>query len=130
MTGRSALPAADRRAHDGEVSARHAGGARLEAIGSDECRSLLVRHHFGRVAVVAVAAVAVDAVAFIGQVHLVRYLNILWVWLLPHQIGFFYGDGRMQRMSARGRWTMALGGLAAMVLLTNPPIFLGHGPEL
>ena len=95
---------------------------------------LMLRLHrrfgIGVVVFLTLAAVAVDAVAFIGQVHLVRYLNILWVWLLPHQIGFFYGDGRMQRMSARGRWTMALGGLAAMVLLTNPPIFLGHGPEL
>ena len=95
---------------------------------------LMLRLHrrFGVGVVIALtgASIAVDAVAFIGQLHVVRYLNILWVWLLPHQIGFFYGDGRMQRMSRRRLWGMALGGMTAMILLTNPPVFLGHGPEL
>jgi hypothetical protein len=80
------------------------------------------------VALVAVA-IAVDATAFIGNMHGLRYLNVFIVWLIPHQIGFFYADGRLVRLSKRALWLMALGGLAGLILLTNPPIFFGHGSQ-
>lgn len=75
---------------------------------------------------------AVDLVGFAGGISGVRYLNVLFVWLLPHQIGFFYADGTLTRMSRRALGGMALAGLAGMIILTNPPLFqaLGDvGPE-
>ena len=94
---------------------------------------VMIRLHrlFGIWIVVALvsASAAVDVAGFIGGLHGVRYLNVLFIWLLPHQIGFFYGDGRMQQMSKRALAVMAAAGLAGLTLLTNPPIFFGHGQE-
>lgn len=87
------------------------------------------RFGVGVVAFLTLAAMTVDAVAFGAGIHRLRYLNILFVWLLPHQIGFFYGDGRMQRLSRRALWTMALCGIGAMTLLSNPWVFFGEGPR-
>ncbi|MEX1046212.1 MAG: acyltransferase [Actinomycetota bacterium] len=80
-------------------------------------------------AVLVVAIAAVDVIAFAGGHPGVRYFNVAFVWLLPHQIGYFYADGRLAKMSKRGLALIAGAGLAAMVLLTNPPVFFGHGPE-
>lgn len=94
---------------------------------------LMIRLHkrFGlAVPIVMVAATAlVDAVGFIGHHHLVRYINVFIVWLIPHQIGFFYADGRFTKMSRRGHAIMAAAGLATLLVITNPPIFFGHGPD-
>ena len=92
---------------------------------------LWLHRRFGIWVVVALTVLAalVDLVGFVGQSHGFRYWNIFFVWLLPHQIGFFYGDGRMQALSKRFLTVMALAGLAVMILLTNPWIFGGHGPD-
>lgn len=59
-------------------------------------------------------AVVVDVAAFGFGVPVVGYVNALPVWLLAHQLGYFYADG------ARVRWgRLALGGLAALVALTT-----------
>lgn len=79
--------------------------------------------------VMVVCSVAVDLVGFGAGISGVRYANVIFVWLLPHQLGHFYGDGSMLRLSRRGFALMALGGLAALVLLTNPWIFGDRGPE-
>ena len=75
------------------------------------------------------ATVLVDAVGFIGHHHLVRYINVFLVWLIPHQIGFFYADGRFTKVPRKTYAMMAAAGLATLILITNPPIFFGHGPE-
>ena len=79
--------------------------------------------------VLVAATVLVDAIGFVGRHDLVRYINVALVWLIPHQIGFFYADGRLTKLSRRGYALIALGGLAGLVLITNPPIFFGHGPQ-
>jgi fucose 4-O-acetylase-like acetyltransferase len=56
-----------------------------------------------------------------------RWFNVAFVLLLPHQLGFFYADGRLQRFPKRVFWTMALGGLAILVLLTTPLVFRAFG---
>ncbi|MBI4259921.1 MAG: hypothetical protein HY658_05090, partial [Actinobacteria bacterium] len=41
----------------------------------------------------------------------------------PHQLGHAYADGGFGGLPRRAYWAMAAGGLAALALLTNPPLF-------
>jgi hypothetical protein len=86
------------------------------------------RFGLGVVAVMLVGAVAADAIGFITPFEEARWANVAFVWLLPHQLGFFYADGRIAGLSRGALWGMALGGLAAMLLLSNP-IFGEAGRE-
>ena len=54
----------------------------------------------------AAGAILVDVVGFGLDRPGVRWLNAVFVLLLPHQLGFFYADGRMARLSRRvfGEW--------------------------
>jgi fucose 4-O-acetylase-like acetyltransferase len=92
---------------------------------------LWLHRRFGIWVVVVLTALTalVDLVGFGIHSHGLRYWNVLFVWLIPHQIGFFYGDGRMQKLRKRTLVIMALCGLAVMIVLTNPPVFFGHGTE-
>jgi hypothetical protein len=78
--------------------------------------------------VMVIGAIAADAVGFVVGIEEARWANVAFVWLLPHQLGFFYGDGRMTPLSRPAFWAIALGGLAAMLALTNP-IFGEAGRE-
>jgi Acyltransferase family len=86
------------------------------------------RFGLGVIVVMVVGAVAADAIGFTTSFEEARWANVAFVWLLPHQLGFFYADGRITRLSRRAVWGMALGGLAALFLLTNP-IFGDAGRE-
>jgi hypothetical protein len=66
--------------------------------------------------VLVTAAGLVDVARFACDVPLVGYLNLAFVWLAVHQAGFLYADGRLGRRLAL---SLALGGLAATVLLTT-----------
>jgi len=68
-------------------------------------------------------AVAADAIGFMGGVLLARWANVVFVLLLPHQLGHAYGDGSMLRWPRRRFMAMVLGGLGGLLLLTNPPLF-------
>lgn len=70
-----------------------------------------------------VGAIVADGVGFIGGLPLARWANVVFVLLLPHQLGHAYGDGSMLRWPRRAFVAMMLGGLAGLVLLTNPPVF-------
>jgi len=76
-----------------------------------------LHRRFGAGVVVAMVlvAIAVDVVRFGFDVSGVGYVNYPVVWLMAHQLGFFYGDGRLPRL----RWPLAAGGLAVMVALVN-----------
>jgi fucose 4-O-acetylase-like acetyltransferase len=67
--------------------------------------------------------VAADLIGFIGGVHLVRWFNVVFVLLFPHQLGHFLGDGSFARMPRRVFWAMTAVGLGGLVLLTNPPMW-------
>lgn len=68
-------------------------------------------------AVLAAAAVAVDAARFGTGLEVIGFLNIGLVWLAVHQLGFLYADGRLGRP-----WIMALTGygLAAALVAFGP----------
>jgi fucose 4-O-acetylase-like acetyltransferase len=103
--------------------------------------TIALHRRFGVVVpvVMVACAVAVDAGAFVGGISELRWANVAFVWLLPHQLGHFYADGRFPQLSRRSLAIMALSGLAALVVLTNPYTFgqagerwfpgIGHYPE-
>jgi hypothetical protein len=78
-------------------------------------------------AVMVAGTVIVDIVGFGADLDGLRYLNIVFVLLLPHQLGHFYADGTFDRLPRRVFWAMALAGLAGLVLLTNPWLFEPFG---
>ena len=63
-------------------------------------------------AFLALIAVVVDLIRFGANLSAIGYVNYPVVWLLAHQLGFFYADGTL--IDRIGRW-MAPAGLAAMV---------------
>jgi peptidoglycan/LPS O-acetylase OafA/YrhL len=67
----------------------------------------------------AASVALVDVVAIGFDVADLGGLNYALVWLLAHQIGFFYADGTLRRMSSAAAAMLAAGGLAALVLLTT-----------
>ncbi len=73
--------------------------------------------------VMVVSTIIIDFVGFGGHRSSFRYLNILPVLLLPHQLGHFYADGSLARLSKRVYWAMVAVGLGGLVLLTNPWVF-------
>jgi Acyltransferase family len=68
----------------------------------------------------ALGTIGGDAIGF-GTGHWGwRWMNVAFVLLFPHQLGFFYADGRLTKLPRTVFWTMALGGLALLVVLTTP----------
>ena len=80
-------------------------------------------------AVMVVGTVVADAVGFIGGQDGIRYLNVVFVLLLPHQLGHFYGDGSTDRWPRRALWAMVVVGLGGLVLATNPWLFRAAGDD-
>lgn len=71
-------------------------------------------------AVMVVGAVVVDVIGFGADVDGLRYLNVVFVLLLPHQLGHFYADGTFGRLPRKALWAMVAVGLGGLVLLTTP----------
>jgi peptidoglycan/LPS O-acetylase OafA/YrhL len=77
-------------------------------------------HRAGRVKVPVVAAalvVGVDVLRFRYRIEGIEYLNLLLVWFLAHQLGFFW-----RALSAAPRWaapSFAAAGLVGLLVLTN-----------
>ncbi len=63
--------------------------------------------------------VLVDLFAIGFDVEDLGGLNYAFVWLLAHQVGFFYADGTLRRLGLRGALGLAGGGLAALVALVT-----------
>lgn len=66
--------------------------------------------------VLGLAAVAVDVARFRYDVSAVGFLNVAFVWLAVHQLGFLYADGRLSR---RTGGFLAVTGLVGVVALTT-----------
>ncbi len=64
---------------------------------------------------------------FVGGIPAAGWVNGFLVWLVPHQLGFFYADGRLTRLPRRAHTAMAISGLGALALLTTPWVFGGMG---
>jgi hypothetical protein len=73
--------------------------------------------------VMVAGAIAADVIGFGFGLNGIRYANVAFVLLLPHQLGFFYADGTFARLPRRVLWTMVVAGLGVLVLLTNPLLF-------
>ena len=85
--------------------------------------SLHRRHRRGVVAGLVVGAVVVDVARFGADWSWAGYANLALVWLLAHQIGFFYADGSLARAGRTAHALMATGGLAGLVVLTNIGVY-------
>jgi len=96
-------------------------------------RILHLRFGIATVAVMAALAVGMDAMRFSLRVPVVGWANFAFVWLLAHQLGFFYADGTLARARRRVHLAIALGGLAGLLLLTHigayPKSMVGTGFE-
>ena len=82
-------------------------------------RSLHLRFGIASIAVMAFLAAGVDVLHFAGEEPLAGWLNMAFVWLIAHQLGFFYADGTLARARRRTHPAIALGGLAALLVLTH-----------
>ena len=71
--------------------------------------------------------IAADVIGFGFGHPEVRWFNVAFVLLLPHQLGFFYADGRLAAQPKRLYWSMVGVGLAGLVLLTNHWLFRVFG---
>lgn len=58
-----------------------------------------------------------------GDLPPVVWLNVAFVWVLVHQIGYFYADGSLLRRDRKTFVWMAAGGLVGLVVLTNIGIY-------
>jgi Acyltransferase family len=86
------------------------------------------RYRWRVIVTMAGGAVLADVIGFQGGVSWVRWANVAFVLLLPHQLGFFYADGTFARLPKRVFWGMVAGGLGGLAILTNPPFWelFGH----
>ncbi len=82
---------------------------------------LRIHRRFGvRAAVGLGIAAAVVDVARVGfGLEAIGYLNFAFVWLLVHQLGFFYADGSLVRAGARVHRAMAALGIGLVAVLTT-----------
>lgn len=74
-----------------------------------------------------------DVLAFGMGISWVRWPNGAWVWLLAHQLGYFYADGTLVRWPRWRFWLGAAAGFAGLAVLTNigvyPRSLIGTGVE-
>lgn len=75
------------------------------------------RHGWRVPAALAAGAVLTDVARFASGVEAVGFLNVVFVWLAVHQLGFLYADGRLVRPGLMA----ALGyGAAALLVAAGP----------
>lgn len=96
-------------------------------------RSLHRRYGLVALAALALLAGVMDVLRLSLKIQPVGYLNIVFVWLLAHQLGFFYADGSLVRVPRRVHLAIAIGGLAMLLVLTHtgayPKSMVGTGFE-
>ncbi len=74
-------------------------------------------------AVMAAGTVVADVIGFTTGSWEIRWANVAFVLLFPHQLGFFYAEGSLRRLPRRAAWAMVAGGLIGLVALTTPWLF-------
>jgi hypothetical protein len=78
-------------------------------------------------AAMAAGAVIVDVIGFGFGHPEVRWFNVAFVLLFPHQMGHRYAAGAFGGWDRRAYWAMVAIGLGGLVLLTNPWLFRAFG---
>lgn len=68
-----------------------------------------------------VAVVAVDVARMTSGIDAIGFLNLLFVWLLVQQLGFWLADGLVDRLSTRVRVGILGAAVATLVVLTAGP---------
>lgn len=66
-----------------------------------------------------IGAIVVDVLRFGADIEWIGQANVWLVFLLPHQLGYFYAEGRLDRLPKGVFVAMALVGVATMMALTN-----------
>ena len=82
-------------------------------------RDLHARHATRTAATIAAIAIAVDVFRFGAGVDALGYLNVLIVWLFAQQLGFFYADGSLARISRTRLAAVAVSALGVLTMLTT-----------
>lgn len=87
--------------------------------------TLGVHERFGVGAVAGFLAVAIagDVLRFNDIAPGFGWLNLAAVWLLAHQLGYFYADGSLVSAGRRAHALMAAGGLIGLIVLTNIGVY-------
>jgi hypothetical protein len=83
-------------------------------------------HRWGRELVVVGLGAAIllaDLGRFRFGLDLLGLLNAGLVWVFCHQLGYFWRDGTLVRGDRRRLWALVVGGLAALVVLTNLGVY-------
>ena len=65
------------------------------------------------------AVVLVEVLRFGLDVGGIGWLNLATVWIMVHQVGYFYADGSLLEGGRRLWWVMVAAGLGMLVVLTN-----------
>jgi hypothetical protein len=94
---------------------------------------LHARHPLVTVSALVAVVVAGDATRFATGVDAVGYANLLAVWLLVQQLGFFLADGSVERMPRRTRLGVAAAALGVLAVMTlagpySPDLFSNLNP--
>lgn len=76
-------------------------------------------------AALALIALTVDAARYASGITEIGLINMLFIWLAAQQLGFFYADGSLARLSRRSLVGIALLGFAAVALLGSMRDLLG-----
>jgi fucose 4-O-acetylase-like acetyltransferase len=69
------------------------------------------------------AACTVDLLRFAGGVPAVGWLNLGLCWLVPHQLGYLYGDGGHRRMPGRGWLAVSLASFGILLMVTGAGLY-------
>jgi len=87
----------------------------------------------GTLVILASFIILIDVISFGLGLSWLRWTNVAFVWLLVHQIGFFYADGSLVSRPKIFYVAMMIIGLAGLVVLTNigsyPKSMVGTGVE-
>jgi peptidoglycan/LPS O-acetylase OafA/YrhL len=74
-------------------------------------------------AVLAAAALAVDAVRSSTGIDGIGFINLAFVWLTLQQFGFFFADGAVDALSRRTRVVIALGAAGVLVFAFTTGVY-------
>jgi peptidoglycan/LPS O-acetylase OafA/YrhL len=79
------------------------------------------------IAALVAAAVSVDLIRSVSGIDALGFLNLAFVWMALQQLGFFFADGTIDRLSRRIRTLIGLGAVGALAVAF---VFGVYSPDL